>query len=159
MMTWQLRHALAYSFVFGGLFPHYFYLRGVYKKIHKIYLMRGGKYCRIVLNEYYGEQHNTWITIKDMHLLNKTQDRIDVAHDHEFLDTEGQMQHETAVQMDFFTYWGVPLNDEVIYFMKEGKVHAPEVFEQVVRGYNIDDSDYEINTEDNKRWMEPTTNY
>ena len=114
MMTWQLRHALMLTFCFGGWFPHYFYLRSVYKKIHKIYLMRGGKYCRVVLNEYYGEQHNTWITITDLHLMNREQDRL--TDDHEFLDSEGKMLHETAVQMDYFTYCGSPMNNEVIYF-------------------------------------------
>ncbi len=43
--------------------------------------------------------------------------------------------------------------------MKEGKVHEPELLEQVAKGYNIDTSDYEINTEDNIRWGEPTNNY
>lgn len=42
--------------------------------------------------------------------------------------------------------------------MKEGTVHEPELFEQVCRGYNIDTSDFEINTEDNVRLWEPHKN-
>jgi len=42
--------------------------------------------------------------------------------------------------------------------MKQGTVHAPELFEVVARGYNVDTSDFEINTEDNIRWNEPTKN-
>lgn len=145
---------------FSGLFawlPHYFYLRGIAKKIHKIYLLRGGKYCRLFLNEYYGEQHNTWITITDVRLLNKDMDRFE--ENHEFLNKEGQLQHEVGTQLDYLNYMGIPLNDEIIYFMKEGVVHQPEIFEQILRGYNIDDTDYQINTEDNDRWLEPTLNY
>jgi len=42
--------------------------------------------------------------------------------------------------------------------MKEGTVYEPELFEVVARGYNVDTSDFEINTEDNVRWHEPTKN-
>ena len=43
--------------------------------------------------------------------------------------------------------------------MKEGTVHQPEIFEQVVKGYNIDTSDFTINTEDNMRFKEPNHNH
>ena len=42
--------------------------------------------------------------------------------------------------------------------MKEGTVHQPEVFDMVVKGYNIDTSDFVINTEDNVRFNEPNHN-
>jgi len=42
--------------------------------------------------------------------------------------------------------------------MKEGIVHQPEIFEQVVKGYNIDTSDFVINTADNIRHREPNAN-
>ena len=38
--------------------------------------------------------------------------------------------------------------------MKEGTVHNPEIFEMVMKGYNIDTSDFTINTEDNIRFHE-----
>jgi hypothetical protein len=75
------------------------------------------------------------------------------------LTKEGQLRFELGVQMENFNYYGYNHNDEVIYFMKEGIVHEPELFENVMRGYNIDTSDFEINTEDNVRWLEPTKNY
>lgn len=43
--------------------------------------------------------------------------------------------------------------------MKEGKVHQPEVFEMVLKGYNIDTSDFVINTDNTVRNSEPTHNY
>jgi hypothetical protein len=75
------------------------------------------------------------------------------------LTTQGQLKFELGVQLDNFIYYGYNHNDDVIYFMKEGLVHEPELFEQTMRGYNIDTSDFEVNTEDNIRWMEPTKNY
>ena len=158
-MTWQLRNFILYFNCFFSWMPHYQYLRGISRKIHKIYLMRGGKYCRLVINEFYGEQHNVWITIKDLALLNQEMNRFDYDEKHEFLTSEGQLQHEIGTQLAFFNYMGTPMNDEIIYFMKEGTVHQPEIFEQVVRGYNIDDLDFQINTEDNERWLEPHLNY
>jgi len=43
--------------------------------------------------------------------------------------------------------------------MKEGTVHQPEVFEMVLKGYNIDTSDFVINTDHSVRHYEPTDNY
>lgn len=42
--------------------------------------------------------------------------------------------------------------------MKEGTVHQPEIFEMIMRGYNIDGSDFAINTEHNVRHLEPDHN-
>jgi len=43
--------------------------------------------------------------------------------------------------------------------MKEGTVHNPEVFEMALKGYNIDTSDFTINTDHSVRHYEPTDNY
>ena len=43
--------------------------------------------------------------------------------------------------------------------MKSGTVYQPELFEKVIQGYNIDDTDFQINTEDNVRLFEPENNY
>ena len=155
-MSWFLRHAFLYTFAIYGFMPHYLYLKSLYKKLHKVYLMRGGKYCKVVLNDVAGIEKIVWITIKDLHLLNKDGTRFD--NEHQFLDKDGQLTHQVTAQLDYFHYFGTPHNNEVVYFMKEGVVHQPEIFEMVLRGYNIDDSDYEINTEDNLRWLEPQKN-
>lgn len=75
------------------------------------------------------------------------------------MNKEGQLKFELGLQIDYFQYYGYIENNGVIQFIKEGVVHEPELFEQVVRGYNIDTTDFEINTEDNIRWMEPSSNY
>ena len=61
--------------------------------------------------------------------------------------------------MEFYTDHAVTVNDQIISFMKEGTVHQPEVFEWAMKGYNIDTSDFVINTEDNIRFNEPNKNF
>ena len=56
-------------------------------------------------------------------------------------------------------YQGTTVQDEILEFMKEGTVHNPEVFEMVLKGYNIDTSDFVINTDNSMRAHEPTHNY
>lgn len=156
-MSWQLRNTIFYTGVFLSWFPHYSYLKGLSRKINKIYLLKGGKYCRVECVDYNGVKKMVWLTITDLHLLNKEHNRFD--DEYHFLNEEGQLQHEVAVECDYFSYGGVPHNNETIYFLKQGTVHAPEIFENIIRGYNIDDTDYEINTEDNVRFLEPDANY
>ncbi len=43
--------------------------------------------------------------------------------------------------------------------MKEGIVHEPELFEAVVKGYNVDTSNYVINTAHNIRAGEGNHNF
>lgn len=69
------------------------------------------------------------------------------------------MKYEVGIQVDHINIAISNTNNEVVYLMKEGTVHEPEILEQVVKGYNIDTTDFVINTEDNMRWLEPTKNY
>jgi len=62
------------------------------------------------------------------------------------------------VQLDNYVDHAIIVQDEIIYFMKEGTVHQPEVFEMALKGYNIDTSDFTINTEHNVRFNEPNNN-
>lgn len=139
--------------------PHYLYIRNLSKKIHKMYLMRGGKYVRIEMMDWMGYTIQSWNTIKEFHLLSDDFKRFADEEKFEFLTKEGQMKFEVGLQIDNFSYYYYNQNNDVIFFMKEGIVHEPELFEQVMRGYNIDTTDFEINTEDNIRWLEPTKNY
>jgi hypothetical protein len=68
------------------------------------------------------------------------------------------MRFEAALQIENFTYFNTPQHDDVVFFMKEGIVNEPEIFEQVLRVYNIDTSDFQINTEDNIRSLEANKN-
>ena len=93
-----------------------------------------------------------------MHLL--TQDHKSFEDDKaDFLTPEGKLKYEVGIQCDNIHITISNTNDEVVYLMKEGVVHEPELLEQAVKGYNIDTTDFVINTEDNIRWLEPNKNY
>ena len=83
----------------------------------------------------------------------------DPAEDENFLKPTGQLKYEVYVQLDHYIDHNIPVQDQMISFMKEGIVHQPEIFEQVMKGYNIDTSDFTINTEDNLRFNEPNKNF
>ena len=63
-----------------------------------------------------------------------------------------------AVQLDNYVDHSVMVQDQIISFMKEGTVHQPEIFEMVMKGYNIDTSDFTINTAETMRFNEPNHN-
>ena len=75
------------------------------------------------------------------------------------MNKDGTLNYEVGIQVDNMNIAVSPVNDEVVYLMKEGTVHEPEILEQVAKGYNIDTTDFVINTEDNTRWLEPNANY
>jgi len=156
-MSPNFRHMFFYTSFLVGWMPHHLYVRQLAKKLHKIYLMRGGKYCRVVYMNFLGEQHNSWITNKEIHFLTEDLKRFDNEKTN-FLTKEGKLKYEVGVQIDNFSLYRVNHTDEVFYLMKEGTVHEPELFEMVVKGFNIDTTDCVINTEDNFRWLEPHKN-
>ena len=53
----------------------------------------------------------------------------------------------------------VMVQDQIVNFMKEGTVHQPEIFEWVMKGYNIDTSNFVINTAETTRFNEPNKNF
>eukprot|EP00343_Euplotes_focardii_P001444 CAMPEP_0205803624 /NCGR_PEP_ID=MMETSP0205-20121125/6340_1 /ASSEMBLY_ACC=CAM_ASM_000278 /TAXON_ID=36767 /ORGANISM="Euplotes focardii, Strain TN1" /LENGTH=110 /DNA_ID=CAMNT_0053072013 /DNA_START=494 /DNA_END=826 /DNA_ORIENTATION=- len=105
-----------------------------------------------------GDSWFSWANLNEFHIL--TQDYEDFAEkdEVEFLSKDGTLKYEVQVQLENYVDHHVTVQDEIIYFMKEGTVHQPEVFEMALRGYNIDTSNFVINTENNLRYMEPHHN-
>ena len=62
-------------------------------------------------------------------------------------------------QLDHYVDHSITQQDEILYLMKEGTVHQPEVLEMVLKGYNIDTSDFTINTDHSIRAHEPNKNF
>lgn len=125
-----------------------------------MYLLRGGKYVRVWTMNPMGDRFYSWATISEFHLL--TEDGEDFANppeDENFLTKAGQVKYEVQVQLDNYVDHTITHQDEIISFMKEGIVHQPEVFEMVLKGYNIDTSDFTINNDHSVRAFEPTDNY
>ena len=61
--------------------------------------------------------------------------------------------------MDNYIDHAVVVQDQIVNFMKEGRVQQPEIFEWVMKGYNIDTSDFVINTAETVRFAEPNKNF
>ena len=107
-----------------------------------------------------GDRFYSWANNCEFHLL--TEDKKDFAdpvEDEQFLNKSGQIKYEVEVQLDNYQDHHTLVQDQIISFMKEGTVHQPEIFEMVLKGYNIDTSDFTINTEDNLRFNEQNKNF
>lgn len=160
MIKWQVTLSIFYAVNCFAWVPMSLYWKSLDKKIHQMYLLRGGKYVRIWTMNPMGDRFYSWSHICEFNLL--TEDYQDFAippDNEEFLNKTGQLKYEVQVQLDHYVDHSVTQQDETIYFMKEGTVHQPEVFEMVLKGYNIDTSDFVINTDNSIRHYEPTDNY
>lgn len=158
--NWQVTTVLLYFFNAYAWVPHVMYWRHIEKKIHQLYLLRGGKYVRIWTQNPMGDRFYSWAHICEFNLLTEDyEDFADPVDQEDFLTKTGQLKYELQVQLDNYVDHAITVQDEIIYFMKEGKVHQPEVFEMVIKGYNIDTSDFTINTEHNVRFNEPNHNH
>ena len=157
--SWQFLSVLFYGANAVGWLPHVLYWKHLEKKIHKLYLLRGGKYVRIWTQNPMGDRFYSWAHICEFNLLTENyEDFAEPVEDEKFLNKTGQLKYELQVQLDNYVDHAVMVQDETIYFMKEGTVHQPEVFEWVMKGYNIDTSDFTINTDHSVRFNEPNHN-
>ncbi len=158
--NWQVTTILLYMANATFWIPHALYWKHLDKKMHKVFLLRGGKYIRLVTQNPMGDRFYSWAHICETHLITEDyQDFVENVDEEKFLAKNGQLKYEVQVQLDNYVDHAVTVQDEIIYFMKEGTVHQPEVFEMVLKGYNIDTSDFTINTEHNVRFAEPNHNY
>jgi hypothetical protein len=160
MWNWQVTISLFYLTNCFAWIPMSMYWKSLDRKINKMYLLRGGKYVRIWTMNPMGDRWYSWAHVCEFNLL--TEDGEDFAfpaEDEEFLNKAGQLKYEVQAQLDHYVDHAMTQQDEIIQFMKEGTVHQPEVFEMVLKGYNIDTSDFVINTDHSVRFNEPTHNY
>lgn len=101
-----------------------------------------------------GDRVTAWAENRFFHPLTEDAQHFDDRDDADFLTEDGQLKYELTTQLDHFTEKGMTNQEQLFYFMKEGVVHHPELFEAVVKGFNIDTSDYCINTAHNLRAFE-----
>lgn len=158
--SWQLTTVIFYGANSLLWLPHVLYWKHLEKKIHKMFLLRGGKYVRLLTQNPMGDRYYSWAHICEMNLLTENyEDFAEPVEEENFLTKSGQLKYELQTQLDNYVDHAIMVQDEIIYFMKEGTVHQPEVFEMVMKGYNIDTSDFVINTEHNVRFAEPNHNH
>jgi hypothetical protein len=70
--SWQLTLSIFYVTNAFAWMPHVLYWKHLERKIHKIFLLRGGKYVRIYTQNPLGDRFYSWAHICEFHLL--TQD-------------------------------------------------------------------------------------
>lgn len=159
-MSWQFTLTVFYAANCLAWLPHVLYWKHLDKKLHRLLLLRGGKYVRIWTQNPLGDRFYSWAHNCEMHLLTEDyEDFADPVEDEQFLKKNGQLKYEVQVQLENYVDHAITVQDQIVYFMKEGTVHQPEVFEMVLKGYNIDTSDFTINTADNMRFNEPNKNF
>ena len=79
------------------------YWKHLDKKIHQLFLLKGGKYCRIRTQNPMGDTYYNWVHNCEMRLL--TEDYEDFAHpvdEEAFLKKNGQLKYELQVQLDHY---------------------------------------------------------
>ena len=123
-----------------------------------MYLLRGGKFVRVEMSTLAGDNIVAWAENKFFHPLTEDVQNFDDRDNADFLDEEGQLKYELTCQLEHFREMGVTEQDRLFYFMPQGVVHDPELFEAVVKGFHIDTSDFSINTAHNLRAYEPHHN-
>mmetsp|Transcript_16368 Transcript_16368/g.18476 ORF Transcript_16368/g.18476 Transcript_16368/m.18476 type:complete len:279 (-) Transcript_16368:318-1154(-) len=158
-LTWQYK----YWFLLAATamwWPRAWYIHDMRRRVHKVHLLRGGKVVKITVGQLSGDRWWSWTENHNFNLL--TEDKKDFEEDVDkaaFVDEEGQLKYELHTQLDLYEeFQATTLQDAILVFMKEGVIHEPEIFQQVLRGYYIDTSDYTINTGNNMRHLEPWDN-
>ena len=123
-----------------------------------MWLLRGGRVVRFERSGISGNQFSNWVHSKDFQLISEDFRDFEDNDEADFLDEKGQLRYELGAEFKYFYELGYAENDMNVFFMKEGVVHHPELFNKIVRGYNIDTSDFVINTAHETRANEPHHN-
>jgi len=75
--SWQVTTCIFYFFNCVAWLPHVLYWKHLERKIHKIFLLRGGKYVRLYTQNPLGDRFYSWAHICEFNLL--TEDYEDFA--------------------------------------------------------------------------------
>jgi hypothetical protein len=87
--------AILYSVNAFAWIPHSLYWKHLEKKIHKLFLLRGGKYVRILTQNPMGDRYYSWAHICEFNLL--TEDYNDFVEDvdnEKILNRNGTLRYE-----------------------------------------------------------------
>lgn len=153
----HLSWATTYLFFFGAQmlwFPRAWYLNSMQYRIKKMWLLRGGKVIKFERETIAGDKLTNWVEVQ--HFRPLTEDFKEFEDEEaDFLNEEGQLKYELGTELEHFRQWSVTEQDVNVFFLKEGIVHQPEVFEAVVKAYHVDTTDFVINTALDDRTREP----
>lgn len=143
-----------------SFWPHAEYLFNMRYYIDKLWLLRGGTVLKVEHSTITGNRFKSWIFVDEVNLL--TEDKKMLEEDKglkaKVTGEDGQLRYETHIQVDNFVDSGRNQNDQVLMLCKEGRVHQPEILEAVLKGFEVDTSNFRINTLHVERWLEPNFN-
>ena len=91
----------------------------------KIFLLRGGRVCKVESNTLGNMRYIYWI--ENMFCKPLTQDRLnfDDRDNAEFLNTEGQLKYRLSVELLEFKVWGVNTNVTLMRFRTNSCTSEP----------------------------------
>ena len=88
--TWQVTLPFLYIANAVAWMPHALYWKSLDKKIHRLLLLRGGKYVRIWTQNPMGDRFYSWANNCEVHLLTEDyEDFADPIDDEDFLKKNG----------------------------------------------------------------------
>lgn len=157
--TWHYTNFFTWPLMFS-FYPMVEYFYNLRYYIHKLSLLRGGKVLKVEHSNITGMRWKTWIFIDEVHLLSKDKLTLlpEKGIDAKVVDASGSLAEETHIQVENFVDVGRNIEDVILSFCKEGKVYEPEILSAVLRGFEVDTSNFRINTLHTERWLEPTLN-
>lgn len=139
--------------------PRAWYFYSLQFRIRRMWLLRGGKYVKIERTTLAGDTFTDWVEIRYFNPLTEDFRNYEDKDIGEFLTESGQLKHELGTEVEHFMHMGTSDQDVALFFVKEGTIHHPEVFDAIMRGYHIDTMDFVINTGHNERNRESHYNY
>ena len=102
-MPWHF--TLSFFYIANSLawMPHAMYWKHLDRKIHKLYLLRGGKYMRVWTQNPMGDRNYSWISNNEVNLLTEDYENFaDPVEDENFLKKTGQLKYELQVELDHY---------------------------------------------------------
>ena len=87
--------------------PRLWYLENFKNYVRRLWLLRGGKVLKVERSTLAGDQYTHWMEVKDLHPLTKDYKQFDDRDEAEFLNEEGQLRYDLAIQVDHLRLAGV----------------------------------------------------
>ncbi len=111
-ISWQFTLSFFYAANCLAWMPHVLYWKHLDKKIHKLFLLKGGKYVRIWTQNPMGDKFYSWANNCEIKLLTQDyEDFADPVEDEQFLKKTGQLKYELQVQLDNYVDHAVTVQD------------------------------------------------
>ncbi|CAG9316512.1 unnamed protein product [Blepharisma stoltei] len=143
-----------------GWYPQVEYVFNLRYHINRLWLLRGGKVLKVEHSNVTGYRWKSWIFIDEINLLTEDKKKLEPEKgiNAKILDDNNQLKAETHIQVDNFVDVGRNMQDHILVLCKDGQVHNPEILDAVLKGFEVDTSNFRINTLHTERWLEPNTN-